>query len=124
MFTEKVEKYINNESCRPASFYLIARSVLVLLSVGVLISLYRAKRLTSQNVIQFVISLVLIVIYYNIITYTCAHKRNGIAWLLATLPLIIALVLGLALGYLGSGLLSPTNIASKKVFNLSSTSPM
>jgi peptidoglycan/LPS O-acetylase OafA/YrhL len=124
MFAEKVEKYINNESCRPSSFYLIARSVLVLLSVGVLIALYRAKRLTSQNVIQFIISLVLIVIYYNIITYTCAHKRNGIAWLLATLPLIIALVLGLALGYLGSGLLSPTNIASKKVFNLSSTSPM
>jgi hypothetical protein len=119
-----VEKYINNESCRPASFYLIARSALVLLSVGVLISLYRAKRLTSQNVIQFVISLVLIVIYYNIITYTCAHKRNGIAWLLATLPLIIGLVLGLALGYLGTALITPANVASQRVFNLSSTSPM
>jgi hypothetical protein len=124
MFADKVEKYINNESCRPASFYLIARSVLVLLSVGVLISLYRAKRLTSQNVIQFVVSLVLIVVYYNIITYTCAHKRNGIAWLLATLPLIIGLVLGVGLGYLGSGLLSPTRVASQRVFNLSSTSPM
>jgi hypothetical protein len=109
-------KYINNESCRPASFYVIARSVLVLLSVGVLISLYRAKTLTMQNIIQFIISLVLIVIYYNIITYTCAHKRNGIAWLLATLPLIIALVLGLGLGYLGSNLLSPTRLASQQVF--------
>ncbi len=124
MFAEKVEKYINNESCRPASFYLIARSALVLLSVGVLISLYRAKKLTTQNVIQFVVSLVLIVVYYNIITYTCAHKRNGIAWLLATLPLVIGLVLGVGLGYLGSGLLSPTRVASQQVFNLSSTSPM
>ncbi len=123
MFAEKVEKYINNESCRPASFYLIARSALVLLSVGVLISLYRAKKLTTQNVIQFV-SLVLIVVYYNIITYACAHKRNGIAWLLATLPLIIGLVLGVGLGYLGSGLLTPTRVASQQVFNLSSTSPM
>ena len=69
-----------------------------------------------QNIIQFIISLVLIVIYYNIITYTCAKKRNGIAWLLATLPLIIALVLGLGLGYLGSNLLSPTRLASQQVF--------
>jgi energy-coupling factor transporter transmembrane protein EcfT len=124
MFSEKVEKYINNETCRPASFYLIARSALVLLSVGVLISLYRAKKLTTQNVIQFIVSLVLIVVYYNIITYTCAHKRNGIAWLLATLPLIIGLVLGVGLGYLGAGLLTPTRVASQHVLNLSSTSPM
>jgi type III secretory pathway component EscS len=117
------EKYINNESCRPASFYLIARSVLVLLSVGVLISLYKAKTLKSQNVIQFIISLVLIVIYYNIITYTCANKRNGIAWLLATLPLIIALVLGVGLGYLGSALLNPSQVASRQLLQLSSTSP-
>jgi hypothetical protein len=118
------EKYINNESCRPASFYLIARSVLVLLSVGVLISLYRTKVLTPQHVIQFVISLVLIVIYYNIITYTCARKRNGIAWLLATLPLIIGLVLGVGLGYLGSTFINPAKVASQQVYNrLSSTSP-
>lgn len=118
------EKYINNESCRPASFYLIARSVLVLLSVGVLISLYRSKTLTTQNVIQFIISLVLIVIYYNIITYTCAHKRNGIAWLLATLPLIIGLVLGVGLGYLGAALISPSKVASQQILSrLSSTSP-
>ena len=119
------EKYINNEACRPASFYLIARSSLVLLSVGVLISLYRAKRLTSQNIMQFIISLVLIVIYYNIITYTCANKRNGLAWLLATLPLIIGLVIGVGLGYLGAGLLTPSKIASQQVFSrLSSTSPL
>ena len=118
------EKYIHNESCRPASFYLIARSVLVLLSVGVLISLYRTRVLTSQHVIQFIISLVLIVIYYNIITYTCAHKRNGLAWLLATLPLIIGLVLGIGFGYVGSTLLNPTKVASQQILSrLSSTSP-
>jgi hypothetical protein len=90
-----------NEQCNQANFYLITRSVLVLMAAGFLIALYKLNKLEAKNIQMFVVSLVLIFIYYHVITFACDKSYNKVAWLLASLPLLMALIGGLLFGMSG-----------------------
>jgi hypothetical protein len=90
-----------NEQCNQANFYLVTRSVLVLMAAGFLLALYKQNKLDAKNIQMFVISLVLIFVYYNVIMYTCGKSYNRVAWLLATLPLLMAFIGGLLFGMSG-----------------------
>jgi hypothetical protein len=90
-----------NEQCNQANFYLITRAVLVLMAAGFLIALYKLNKLEAKNIQMFVVSLVLIFIYYHVITFACDKSYNKVAWLLASLPLLMALIGGLLFGMSG-----------------------
>ncbi len=90
-----------NEQCNQANFYLVTRSVLVLMAAGFLLALYKQNKLDTKNIQMFVISLVLIFVYYHVIMYTCGKSYNRVAWLLATLPLLMAFIGGLLFGMSG-----------------------
>ena len=103
-----------NEQCNQANFYLITRSVLVLMAAGFLIALYKQNKLDTKNIQMFVISLVLIFVYYHVITFACDKSYNKVAWLLATLPLLMAFIGGLLFGMSGIMNILQPNIQAYK----------
>jgi hypothetical protein len=92
MFTHLLCQH--NNSCPQTTVYLVAQSVWVLTYAALLVSFSQKNLLNSTMLMSFVGMIVIMVIFYYLLEWLCSKNYDIIAWIVAMLPFITAIVWG------------------------------
>ncbi len=80
--------------CTQSTVYLVAQSVWILLYAGFIVSLIQKNMIGTQVLMPLVIMIVITAVLYHLINYLCKNDHGNIAWFVALLPYISAIVWG------------------------------
>jgi hypothetical protein len=87
-------KLLCKNDCKQATVYVVAQSVWILLYLGFILAILNKTKVSGQLIFPLIMMIVFTVLFYHLITYLCEKQYGNIAWIIAILPYISAMVWG------------------------------
>lgn len=87
-------KFLCKNDCKQSTVYVVAQSVWILLYLGFILAILNKTKMSGQLIFPLIMMIVFTVLFYHLINYLCDKGHQTVAWIVAVLPYVTAMIWG------------------------------